>query len=129
MPGQELLGTHQPYLLSRVIVSHTGDMSRGEEREPGEVEQGVLKDLSRLPEDLRVGGIAQVALYAARQLDGLGNAFDLPARDAAAFLAQIRHCVTQLRDWAPGEVKDDVTDTAQKRRESRMLRAVPDGKY
>lgn len=124
MPGQELLGTHQPYLLSRVIVGHTEQMSRDEKREVGQVEQGVLDDLARLPAELKTGSIAQVALYAARQLDGLGNAFDLPARDATGFLAQIRHCMTQLRDWAPGEVQDDPTDMARKNREDRLLHSV-----
>lgn len=95
---------------------------------PGKMEQGVQRDLDRFPAEIRDGAIAQVALYAARQLDGLNNAFDLPARDAAAFLAQIRHCMVQLRDWAPGEVKDDATDVAQKNRDSRLLRAV-DSKY
>ena len=99
-----------------------------EEHVPGDVEKGVQADLDRLPPEMRSGGIAQVALYAARQLDGLNNAFDLPARDAAAFLAQIRHCMTQLREWAPGEVQDDPTETARQRREGRMLRAV-DSKY
>jgi hypothetical protein len=107
---------------------HTDHVSRedGEPAEPGNVERGVLKDLSRLPEDLRSGGIAQVALYAARQLDGLNNAFDLPARDAAAFLAQVRHCMTQLRDWAPGEVEDDPTENKRQAREKRMLATVTD---
>jgi hypothetical protein len=99
-------------------------MSRGEEHEPGVVEKGVQADLDRLPAEMRAGGIAQVALYAARQLDGLDNAFDLPARDAAAFLAQIRHCMTQLRDWAPGAVEDDPTDLARKNREDRLLHSV-----
>jgi hypothetical protein len=87
----------------------------------GPMEESVHKDLKRLPTELAEGAIAATALYAARQLDGLDNAFDLPTRDAAAFLAQMRHCMVQLRDWAPGEVADDPTDTAQKSREARML--------
>jgi hypothetical protein len=101
------------------------------EHEPGMMEKSVHRDLDRLPIELREGAIAATALYAAKQLDGLDNAFDLPARDAAAFLAQLRHCMTQLRDWAPGEVADDPTEDARKRREGRMNShlSVVDSKY
>lgn len=88
------------------------------------MEESVCTDLARMPAELAKGAIAATALYAARQLDGLDNAFDLPARDAAAFLAQIRHCMVQLRDWAPGEVQDDPTDLARKNREDRLLHSV-----
>jgi hypothetical protein len=93
-------------------LRHTGRM--------GPMEKSVQSDLKRLPAEMRDGGIAQIALFAARQLDGAGDA-ELPHRDAAAYLAQMRHCLVQLRDWAPGEVKDDPTDTARKNREARML--------
>ena len=102
------------------------------EPEQGPIESGVLTDLARLPDEMRAGGIAAEALYIARQLDGLNNAFELPARDAAAFLAQLRHCLVQLRDWAPGAVEDDPTDVARRNREGRMLHVVSgtgDGKY
>lgn len=88
------------------------------------MEQRVQRDLDRMPAELRDGAIAGTALYAAHQLDGLDNAFELPARDAASFLAQIRHCMVQLRDWAPGEVQDDPTDIKRKNREARMMGTV-----
>lgn len=102
---------------------HTGQM--------GPMEESVRNDLARMPPELREGAIAATATYAARQLDGLDNAFDLPARDAAAFLAQIRHCMVQLREWAPGEVQNDPTTDARKKRESRLLRSenVIEGKF
>src|ERR1700755_2082913 len=87
----------------------------------GPVETSVRKDLARLPKELAEGGIAATALDAAQQLDGLNNAFDLPARDAAAFLGQLRQCLVQLKEWAPGEVEDDPTDAAKNSREARML--------
>ena len=100
----------------------------GHTRYMGPMEEGVQSDLRRLPDDLRQGGIAMAALYAARQLDGLDNAFDLPARDAAAFLAQLRHCLTELRALAPGQAEDDPTQDARDKRDKRLLHSV-DSKY
>lgn len=125
MPGQGPLGAHAapPLTSKNTAVSLPGltTMAR-----MGPMEESVRKDLSRLPKDLAEGGIAATALYAAKQLDGLDNAFDLPARDAAAFLAQMRHCLVQLRDWAPGEVQDDPTEVKRKSREERLLGTVTD---
>jgi hypothetical protein len=95
-----------------------------EQQGPGDIERGVQMDLNRMPVEMRQGGIAQAALFAARMLDSATDG-ELPHRDAAAYLAQLRHCQVQLREWAPGEVRDDTTDTAQKNREARMLHAVP----
>lgn len=88
----------------------------------GRVERGVRKDLKALPDNLKDGAVAQAALLLARDLDS-GN---LLPRDAAAYLAQLRHCMAQLREWAPGEAKGDTTDAARTAREKRLLHAVPD---
>ena len=102
-----------------------GDTGGVSESEPGEIESGVLIDLARLPDEMQSGGIAAEALYMARMLDN-GALNDLQPRDAASYLAQLRHCLVQLRDWAPGAVEDDPTDMARKNREGRLLHAVPE---
>lgn len=81
-----------------------------------EVEDAVTADLLRLPADMRAGGVAQVALFCARQLDG-GM---LSARDATGFSREVRLALAQLRDMAPGDVKGDVTDEVRVRREKRL---------
>lgn len=94
----------------------------------GPVEEGVREDLGTMPENLRRGAMAQTALLLARQLDSAAE-FMLQARDIAAFTAQLRHCMTQLREWAPGEARGDRTDEARVKREERLtgnLHAVPD---
>lgn len=80
------------------------------------METAVLADLAQLPEDLRRGGVAQVALFGARQLDE----GPLPPRDAATFMREVRLALAQLRDMAPGEVKGDITDEVRARRERRL---------
>jgi hypothetical protein len=80
------------------------------------VESAVLNDLARLPQDMRQGGVARVALYCAQQLDeGL-----LSPRDAAGYAREIRLALAQLREMAPGEVKGDATDEVRARRERRL---------
>lgn len=86
------------------------------ERHIGDVEEAVQRDLSHLPDDLRRGGIAATALRLAQDLDrGL-----VTGRDAAGHGREIRMCLAQLRDWAPGENKGDQTDEVRQRREQRM---------
>lgn len=80
------------------------------------VEDSVLHDLSRLPPDLREGGVARIALYCAQQLDSGMHA----PRDAAGFARELRLSLAQLREMAPGEVKGDVTDEVRERRERRL---------
>jgi hypothetical protein len=82
----------------------------------GDMEESVRRDLSRLPGDMRGGGVSQVALYCARQLD----AGMLAPRDAAGFARELRLSLAQLREMAPGEVKGDVTDEVRERREKRL---------
>jgi hypothetical protein len=93
--------------------------------EPGEVEAGVLADLATLPENLQNGVIAATALLMARQLDNAGM-IDLPARDAAAYIREIRLGVTALREQAPGGNEGDATDEHRQRRELR-LQILPGG--
>lgn len=80
------------------------------------MEESVRKDLARLPPEMREGGMAQVALYCAVQLDEGG----MSPRDAAGFLQQLRMALATLREMAPGEVKGDVTDEVRERRERRL---------
>lgn len=84
--------------------------------DPGPVEQAVRSDLAELPEKMRKGGIAAVALMSARVLDEGG----LAPRDAAGYAREIRLSLAQLREMAPGEVKGDVTDEVRQRREKRL---------
>lgn len=82
------------------------------------VEDAVLHDLGRLPEDMREGGVARVALFCAQQLDQPPGM--LAPRDAAAYLRELRMALTWLREMAPGEVKGDATDEVRERRERRL---------
>lgn len=85
------------------------------------VEDSVLHDLSRLPPDMREGGVARIALFCARQLDQPGL---LAPRDAAAYARELRLSLAQLREMAPGEVKGDVTDEVRARRERRLAEGI-----
>ena len=78
--------------------------------------EAVESDLAELPEVMRRGGIARVALMAADVLDEGG----LIPRDAAVFLARVQIALVQLREMAPGEVKGDATDEVRERREKRL---------
>lgn len=87
---------------------------------PGVMESAVISDLAQLPEQMRRGGVAAVALSCARTLDEGG----LPPRDAAGFAREIRLSLAQLREMAPGDVKGDVTDEVSQRRERRLAEGV-----
>jgi hypothetical protein len=80
------------------------------------MEEAVLVDLAQLPQRMREGGVAAVALMCARMLDEGG----LPPRDAAGFAREVRLSLAQLREMAPGESKGDPTDEVRERREKRM---------
>lgn len=82
----------------------------------GPNEEAVLRDLAALPEDLRKGGIAAIAITLAKALD----AGDMSPRDTAAMAAQLRMSLTTLREIAPGEAKGDHTDEVRERRERRL---------
>jgi hypothetical protein len=85
-------------------------------RRKGKNEQAVLRDLRALPDDLRQGAIAAVALGLARDLDE----GDMTARDKSGMYAQLRMAMVTLADMAPGEVKGDATDEVRARRERRL---------
>src|SRR5437773_1722221 len=70
-------------------------------RRKGASETAVLRDLKALPEDLRKGAIAAVALTLARELDD----GEMSARDLAGVAAQLRMAMVTLREIAPGEAK------------------------
>jgi hypothetical protein len=96
---------------------------RPKRRQIGALERAVREDLKRLPEDLARGGIAAAALRLATELDaGL-----VIGRDAASHAREMRQCLTQLRDWAPGASSEDKTDEVRARREARMRRGSPAG--
>jgi hypothetical protein len=82
----------------------------------GPVELAVRRDLARYPDDMRKGGIAAAALRLASELD----AHLVVGRDAAGHAREIRMCLTQLHDFAPGEVRGDSTDEVRERRERRL---------
>jgi hypothetical protein len=80
------------------------------------MEEAVGRDLAELPQNLRSGGVAAVAIFCARLLDEGG----LPPRDAASYLREIRLSLAQLRELTTGEVKGDATDEVRERREKRL---------
>ena len=87
-------------------------------RRRGDNEKAVLRDLQALPDDLRKGAIAAVALGLARDLDQ----GDMTARDKAGMYAQLRMAMVTLREIAPGEARGDHTDEVRERREKRLGR-------
>jgi hypothetical protein len=89
---------------------------RAAPRRKGAVESAVARDLKTMPAALRGGAIAAAALKLARELDEL----PMTARDTAGHARELRMCMTQLADLAPGERKGDVTDEVRERREARM---------
>lgn len=80
------------------------------------MEERVRHDLAKLPEDMRNGAVAGVALFCARVLDEGA----LTPRDAQGFARELRLAEAQLREMAPGEVAGDATDEVQKKRAERM---------
>lgn len=85
-------------------------------RRKGPVEAGVHKDIARLPDAMRKGGIAAAALTLAQELD----TGELPPRESAGHAREIRQCLTTLAEMAPGDVKGDQTDEVRERRERRL---------
>ena len=84
----------------------------------GPMETAVMSDLEQLPEKMRRGGVAAVAINCARIFDEGG----LAPRDAAGYAREIRLALAQLREMAPGDVKGDGTDEVSQRREQRLAR-------
>lgn len=92
-------------------------------RKIGPEEKGVRYDLSKMTDEYRKGSLAAMALAMAQELD----AGEMPPREAMTARAQIRQCVVQLKDWAPGERKDDPTDKARGQREDNITRLYAAG--
>jgi hypothetical protein len=88
-------------------------------RQKGDNETAVLRDLKALPEDLRRGGLAVLAVTLAKELDAGG----MSARDTAAVAGQLRMALVTLREIAPGESRGDHTDEVRARREKRLSAA------
>jgi hypothetical protein len=88
-------------------------------RRRGPVETGVRKDITRLPEAMRKGGIAAAALALAAELD-TGH---LPPRESAGHAREIRQCLTTLAEMAPGDARGDQTDEVRQARERRLMPA------
>lgn len=76
-----------------------------------------MEDLRPLPDGLRKGGIAAAAIRLAMELD----AGIVIGRDAAGHGREIRMCIAQLREWAPGSASEDLTDEVRARRERNLL--------
>lgn len=93
----------------------------GDDEQAGRLVRAVRKDLDKLPEPMREGGIAATALMLARQLDDYGG--DMSARDVAGHARELRIALETLREQAPGDVKGDSTDEVRERRERRMRTA------
>jgi hypothetical protein len=80
------------------------------------LEESVRNDLAGLPDNMRRGGVARVAIMTARALDEGG----MSPRDAAGFARELRLALAQLREMAPGEARGDITDEVKQRRERRL---------
>lgn len=84
-------------------------------------EDAVLRDLAKMPEELRESAVAVTALMLARSLD----AGEMLSRDQVGCVREIRMCMTQLREWNPAGASGDETDETRARTESvRALYAV-----
>lgn len=119
MPRKSLELPEQPSaldLLDPAPVHPAPARRRPPPRRKGENETAVLRDLKMLPEDLRKGAIAAVALALARQLD----TGDMSARDLSDVANKLRMAMVTLREIAPGEAKGDHTDEVRERRERRL---------
>lgn len=80
----------------------------------------VERDLARLPDQLRTGGLAVAALGIARTLDA-----DCDPRYQSGLVGQLRACLTDLAALAPPEQEeaDPVDDLASKRAARRSAAA------
>lgn len=104
-------------MTKAVIYARAVDRTKADMSDPElSMEESVKVDLAQLPEAMRRGGVAHVALRCARIIDEGG----LTPRDAAGFFREMRLALAQLREMAPGEVKGDTTDEIRERRERRL---------
>jgi hypothetical protein len=109
-------------VVAEAIVPLEGGQTRRQRpgpRRKGPLELAVMRDLRAMPDALRLSAIAASAINLAREIDTL----DMTARDTAGHTRELRMCMTQLADLAPGERKGDSTDMLRERRERRMAAA------
>jgi len=85
-------------------------------RKVGPQERAVRKDLQSLPADVAAGAVARAMLILAAQADSA----ELPARDLAVVLRELRQCSSYLRDICPPAGHGDEIDELRKRREQRL---------
>jgi hypothetical protein len=81
-------------------------MTEPARRRKGAAETAVLRDLAKLPDELRKSAVAVTAVWLARTLDEGG----MPPRDAVGCVRELRMCMTQLREWNPAGETGDGTD-------------------
>jgi hypothetical protein len=98
------------------LCSGCGVLAESEPPQVGPVEQGVLDDLDKLPDEARDTVVARSMLLLAHMLD-LG---DVPPREIPAYTKDLRIGYMQLRDLFPSQVENDPTTAAREARERRM---------
>lgn len=93
-----------------------GTIAQGEPATVGELEQAVLDDLAKMPDEASDSVLAKSLLKLARKLD----ADEVPPREMPAFTKELRLLSASLRDEYPIAEDDDPTDRARAARERRM---------
>ncbi len=109
----------QIYLRPRgvVLCELCGSAAEHEDRQSiGEVEQGVLNDLGKLPSEASETVIAAALLDLARDID---SGFVQP-RDKASYNKELRQHLAALRDLYPPKGEADGTDKVQERWETSL---------
>lgn len=85
----------------------------------GAIEESVLKELAKLPEEAEGGTLAQSMLYLARQLD----AGDIPPREVSQYTKELRISLLSLQDAYPVAEEEDQTEEMRRKRERRAREA------
>lgn len=85
-------------------------------RRIGAQERAVRADLKRLPDEVAKGAVARAMLILAHEADWA----DLPARDLAQVLRELRQCSAYLREISPVAGAGDEIDELRKRRQRRL---------
>lgn len=97
------------------LCAGCGVLAEAEPPEVGEIEQGVLNDLDKFPDEARDTAIAKSMIKLARKLDDE----DVPPREIPNFTKDIRIGYMQLRDLFPAQDENDATQQARDTRERR----------
>jgi hypothetical protein len=80
----------------------------------GPTEAAIIRDLARLPEDLRESAVAVSARILAHSLDE----GEMIPKDAVVCVREIRMCIAQLREWNPAGDTGDETDATREQMEN-----------